>query len=254
MSKKPAQEESGEKAPLWIISFADMISLLMAIFVMLQTMATEHTNELFTSGRGKFEATIGEFKRTINGFGIPGMFGNSAGSHSMGTPRKQHHFDSPQPEPVTNPAVDGEEEKMRRLFTNLSRSAKTDRPQLTGKIQDYTFMPIQFTIAGDQLDSDTTSRLTQYVTVLEQAGITDDTVVYYVVGSAPDVPSPSEQWIVSEKRAQSVADFLRGALPESLRGKIYWWGAGAGGPWFASADSVKDQIHVLIATLAPSKP
>jgi outer membrane protein OmpA-like peptidoglycan-associated protein len=34
---KPPEEESGESAPLWIISFADMISLLMAFFVMLST-------------------------------------------------------------------------------------------------------------------------------------------------------------------------------------------------------------------------
>lgn len=37
LKHKPPEEESGEGAPLWIISFADMMSLLMAFFVMLST-------------------------------------------------------------------------------------------------------------------------------------------------------------------------------------------------------------------------
>ncbi|MDO8303562.1 MAG: flagellar motor protein MotB [Sedimentisphaerales bacterium] len=41
MSKqKPPEEEGGEGAPLWIVSFADMASLLMAFFVMLTTFST----------------------------------------------------------------------------------------------------------------------------------------------------------------------------------------------------------------------
>jgi outer membrane protein OmpA-like peptidoglycan-associated protein len=255
MKKKQAQEEeSGEKAPLWIISFADMISLLMAFFVMLQTLATEHTNEMFTTGRGAFEATMGEFRRNIDYFGIPGLFGASTENHSFRANRKKHYFNSPQTGPVTDPAADGDQEKLKRLFTGLAQSAQTDRPQVTGKIQDYTFIPVQFTIDGNQLDSETTARLTQYVSAFEHTGTSSDTVLYYVVGAAPDVSSPSEQWIVSEQRARSVAEFLRTALPEALRENIYWWGAGAGGSWFTSTDSMKNQNHVLIVTLTPSKP
>jgi hypothetical protein len=37
---KPQEDDSGEGAPLWMISFADMASLLMAFFVMLTTFST----------------------------------------------------------------------------------------------------------------------------------------------------------------------------------------------------------------------
>jgi chemotaxis protein MotB len=36
----PPEEEGGESAPLWMISFADMMSLLMAFFVMLSTFSS----------------------------------------------------------------------------------------------------------------------------------------------------------------------------------------------------------------------
>lgn len=254
MKKKQAQEESGgEKAPLWIISFADMISLLMAFFVMLQTLATEHTNELFTSGRGKFVATMGEFKRHVSGFGIPNLLGSSPERLYSSVPGREYHLDSPDSQPVLNPSVDSEGEKLRRLFTKLSQSAKTDLPQLRGKIHHYTFLPIQFSSADEsQFDSDTILRLTQQVAVLEQTGIEDESVVYYVVGQARDVSPPSEQWMVSEKRAKSVAEFLRSVMPESLRDNIHWWGAGAGGEWFASANIEQAQNYVLIVRLASS--
>jgi flagellar motor protein MotB len=44
-AKPPVEEEGGESAPLWMISFADMMSLLMAFFVMLSTFSSYGPSE-----------------------------------------------------------------------------------------------------------------------------------------------------------------------------------------------------------------
>lgn len=51
--EKPVEEEGGESAPLWIISFADMISLLMAFFVMLSSFSSYDKQE-----KEKLDATF----------------------------------------------------------------------------------------------------------------------------------------------------------------------------------------------------
>ena len=61
--KPPQEEESGEGAPLWIISFADMMSLLMAFFVMLSTF----------SGFGPAEAE--KLQRTVKAVLAPNYYG-----------------------------------------------------------------------------------------------------------------------------------------------------------------------------------
>ena len=75
---KPQEEESGEGAPLWIISFADMISLLMAFFVMLTTF----------SGFGPKESA--KLKKVISATLSPNFYGgwfknpaSSAVGHQM---------------------------------------------------------------------------------------------------------------------------------------------------------------------------
>jgi len=62
--KKQQEEESGESAPLWMITFSDMASLLMAFFVMLTTFASfgpEETNVIQGIGRAALLPNYGVF-------------------------------------------------------------------------------------------------------------------------------------------------------------------------------------------------
>jgi hypothetical protein len=65
--KKPEEEGGGESAPLWIISFADMISLLMAFFVMLSTFNSYDKQE-----KEKLDATFQATLRSCGGW-LTGM-------------------------------------------------------------------------------------------------------------------------------------------------------------------------------------
>jgi chemotaxis protein MotB len=46
MAAKKRQEEEPEGTPAWIVSFADLITLLLAFFVLLQSFAKEQDPEL----------------------------------------------------------------------------------------------------------------------------------------------------------------------------------------------------------------
>jgi hypothetical protein len=91
MSKPKAQEEEsgGEGAPLWMISFADMMSLLMAFFVMLTT---------FSSFGPKEEAQLrSAMMVAMSPFGDlfgHGVFESSGDDMSKGPDRKSSSVDS----------------------------------------------------------------------------------------------------------------------------------------------------------------
>jgi hypothetical protein len=116
--QKPPEEESGEGAPLWIISFADMISLLMAFFVMLLTMSTAKSGKLCETGSGVFEQTLGGFRESVGGFGVPELFGSGKESLSFEN-AKAHYAASGEDSNVENRVIDAGEEKIKRIFEEV---------------------------------------------------------------------------------------------------------------------------------------
>ena len=60
-SKKPA--DGGQKTPGWIVSFTDMITLLLAFFVLLQAFAKERHPELFFAGLGIPDLLFGKMEK-----------------------------------------------------------------------------------------------------------------------------------------------------------------------------------------------
>jgi outer membrane protein OmpA-like peptidoglycan-associated protein len=257
VKNKPAVvEEAGEKAPLWIISFADMISLLMAFFVMLLTMAHEKSGKIVNEGEGIFEATISGFKQSTEGFGLPEIFGGKQDQH--GTPEEALYFDSHKTyyavegDETPNRTIDAAEERIRRVFSRLGKHAKTCKSQLQWGQPDFVVTPITFKPGQFVLDASAKDFLTKFTTDLQESSA--DKLQLYIVGLASRETSEKQQWMLSAKRAEIVANFIRGNLPPGSQWSIYSWGAGTGSNWVAQDNIIVEQSPIFIGVVRGTSP
>ena len=250
MKKAPVQEEAGEKAPLWIISFADMISLLMAFFVMLLTMAHEKSSKIANEGQGIFEATIAGFNKSSDSLGLRKVFG--ADNKKQGSPADSMSFDAHKTyyaikEKETNTrTIDAAEERMRRVFNKLGNHVKTSRSQLSWGQPDFIVTPITFESGSFTLDQQSKSFLSKFITDLQEAG--SDKVKLYIIGMALQEQNEEQQWTLSSRRADAVADFIRGNMPPGGMWSVYAWGTGTGGDWVVK-DSANTGESIFIGVI-----
>ena len=249
-NKAPVVEETGEKSPLWIISFADMISLLMAFFVMLLTMAHDKSGNIANEGQGIFEATIAGFKKSSNGLSMQNVFGGN--TKKQGSAKNSISFDAHQTyypikeKETSGRTIDAAEERIRRVFNRLGTHVKTSKSQLSWGQPDFVVTPITFGQGLYTLEPPAKDFLTKFTTDLQESG--NEKLKLYVVGLASQEPKGKQQWLLSAKRADAVADFIRNNMPPDNRWSIYAWGAGAGGDWVVK-DSVNAGQSIFIGVI-----
>jgi len=261
LSRKTRPMEEGSKAPVWVITFSDMITLLLTFFVLLVSLGHIRDETLFDQGQ---RLSTYSFLQGIKvGFGIRKTpdFGNIKIKYAISTPDKLLQVRT----------IDAKEEELRRIFQKVNRSMTTMPSQIVTKRTFFSVTGIRFSPGEVTLEKEAKGFLTEFCLGLQQNLDSKSGMGFrsagtlYVLGLAGEQVTEKQQWILSARRAQAVAEFLQATLcpqaePHTQYGvfeplpkwRIYWWGAGSGGAWVEQDSPVSMLTQILIAVLWPS--
>ena len=223
MSKGKKIEEPKEGIPAWIISFTDMVTLLLAFFVLLQAFAHEQHPELFHAGQGSFNDAIKNLGLPCWLHGIQTMgkrdFLIKRHAAEPDEPKKEKQKDKPD-------VVDAEEERIQRAFQMLKKNMDSTSDNLKLKTIRVIATPIKFSSGSADLGKDTKTYLDSLAVALRD-NLPPGSTAVYIIGMAPDEKASQSSWVLSAQRAGAIEGYLR----KKIRGlKTKWtlhsWGAG----------------------------
>jgi len=238
-TKRHTQDE-GPKVPGYIVTYSDMVTLLLTFFVMLMTLAQFQDAELYNKGRDSFLKSIGKMGLGLLTGGIEKPdFGHV----------KVKYFIEPSEENVEGRSIDAREELLRRLFKKVDQVAETMPSDVEGLESNFSVADVRFA-PGEAILNEADKRfLTEFCLALQQ-NPDFDRLKLYVLGLANEPPSAKEQWILSARRAKAAADFIRAGFPPERQRPVYSWGAGPGKGWIGPDSAVSPQSQIMIAVLS----
>ena len=239
--------EEKAKVPAYIVTFSDMVTLLLTFFVLLLTLATVQDPELFNMGRDSFW-------ESIRLCGLGALLGPEVSVELDSATVKHLTTD---PESSAERTVDEYREQLRRIFERINESMTTLPPQIVGQSLDFSIADVRFALGQAALDEEAQRSLSRYCIDVQQS-LDAETTTLYVLGLAGEEATEAQQWMLSAKRAEAVAQFLQDRLRRSVSGRatassppwrVFWWGAGSGGNWAGQDRPDPRKSQILIAIL-----
>jgi len=251
-TQRSKTEESGPKVPGYIVTFSDMVTLLLTFFVMLLSLANVQDDEMFYKGRDSFS-------HAIRSLGLGMLLGRKP-SPDFGHVKIKYFISSPD-KLFKGRSINIKEEEIRQVFNELRQSMKTMPSEIVATKTDFSVANIRFARGVSRLDASAKQFLGNFCSNLQQDSGSRP-IKLYVLGLAGDQATEKDQWILSAKRAKVVADYLRGILSSGSgfqtqrsafggwsKWSVYWWGAGPGGDWVRQDSPISKQSQILIAVL-----
>lgn len=240
-------QEGKQKVPAYIVTFSDMVTLLLTFFVLLLTLAQVQDPELFNRGRDSFW-------ESIRLCGLGALLGTDI-SVEFDSPTVKHLTTEPETSPERT--IDAYREQLRRIFERITASMTTMPSQIVGQSLDFSITDVRFKPGRADLNEEAQQFLSRYCMDLQQ-NLDAETSTLYVLGLAGDEATEAQQWMLSAERAEAVAKLMREKLAEGTPGqradnpsswRVFWWGAGPGGKWAGQDRPDPRKSQILIAIL-----
>jgi len=251
-NRRQTTEEGGPKVPSYIVTFSDMVTLLLTFFVMLLSLARAQDPELFGRGRDSFVESL-----RYAGLGI---LIRKGGEPPLGDFKPKYNISEPE-ETTDRRTIDARVEEARRTLDELRKLVRIVPSQMVTRRTSFSVASVHFAPGRADLDAPAKKFLTGFCRDLLQDANRSG-VELYVLGLAPDEKNAREKWLLSAQRAEAVADFLRNTLSSSsgtgrqtglfaspYKLPVYSWGAGQGGDWVGPDSPFSEQSQILIGLM-----
>jgi outer membrane protein OmpA-like peptidoglycan-associated protein len=237
----PKKQDTPAGAPAWIVTFSDMITLLLTFFVMLISMADTQVD------KHKFMAGSNSIRKALSDLGLSGFLIERKSGPEFDHPKPAYNIDEGKDEEKDR-SIDARTEMLRRILFQIESKMKISPSQIDGISKTFLPMKIHFGLKSAQLDEKAQKELQ---TVWNQICITTagHEAMIYILGLASDESTPSAQMVLSAQRAKAVKDYLETLNTSDKKLPIFCWGAGSGGEWTNQNGLITQQTQILMTLI-----